>query len=520
MAVDGVPFEIWLHITEFMPPAEVRSLYGVNHSLFEIAMDARYKVLDLEVYDSSGKIISKLTPLKDPAIAKRVRHLAISGLLLQKCILQTIASPKVISQIEGLANTMAYLKRSLPDLDATTVSSPFVRQLSEILPTLNNVSVYTLVWDFREGMRYGDIIHRSLKTLILDVAWPAFGSLRTLNISALPGRFSAVVSSIVSLDQLEELTLELFRPPTGSQSLGIHDASFPESVARFFAWVNPRLETLSIKFALDFDFSCLFDQLQSFKNLRRLFLQIVLDHDGVIPDSSGLEHFFAHAALELRHLTLSLHYSAISSAHRTVRGLAMACACIPRLETLHIHFGMPRTGLSTTLLAELRSVFNGARHTLHTLVLEGISLNYDDLEAVTSIFADLGALRSVTLGVLTLTPSHIDLLAKNLPSIGTLGVIFSHLSLLPDGPLQPESECREHFKHELQRRKYVEWKLHDISIWHHERSTDTSRWDLVPVLATSAPSVTKYFGLDVSESQSPHSPQELLLLRLFGLDIQ
>lgn len=39
-----IPFEIWLNISRFIPSDELQSLYAVNHALFAIAMNERYKV--------------------------------------------------------------------------------------------------------------------------------------------------------------------------------------------------------------------------------------------------------------------------------------------------------------------------------------------------------------------------------------------------------------------------------------------------------------------------------------------
>lgn len=341
-------------------------------------------------------------------------------------------------------HALSMLNRRIRALDVTTVLNAQVSLISEILSALK-VSEYSVKWDFREGIQSGEVIHASLQAAILSVAWPAFGAaLKKISVSTRPERFHAVLSSDVHLLHLEEFHLELLHTSSGAQSLGIQDV-FPDYVSAFFARVNPHLETLSIQSSSNLDLSCLFHQLPSFKHLRRLFLHIFLDH-GVLSDASGLESFFAHSALHLRHLTLFLYHSAVSAAERVLPGLAMARARIPCLETLEINFGMPYPGLAPTLLRELHALFNGARNTLHTLVLEGIALSYTDLETATSVLADRAAgdpLRSLTLSVLTLTARHIDTLAKNAPSISALGIIFTHLSLLPDGPPEIESEVRE-----------------------------------------------------------------------------
>ncbi|KAJ7773640.1 hypothetical protein DFH07DRAFT_801336 [Mycena maculata] len=487
-AVARLPFEIWLHIKELVDPAESSSFYSVNRAWFEIVMNSRYRVLDLTHLDEG--VLSRLPLVKDPGISKRVRHLSISGLALQNSLLSSITGQRVKFPMDRHA--LSILNRRIRALDVTTVLNPKVRLISDVLSMLN-VSEYSVKWDFREGIQSGEVIHAVLQAAVLDVTWPTFGTtLRKLFVSTRPERFHPVLSSDVRLAQLEEFHLEILHTSNSAQCHGIQDA-FPEYVSSFFARVNPRLETLSIQSSSNLDLACLFHQLPSFKNLHRLCLHIFLD-SGVLSDASGLDSFFAESALKLRQLTLFLYHDAMSSVARVLPSLAMVRARIPCLETLEVNFGMPHQGLTPPLLHELHVLFNGARNTLHTVVLEGIALSHADLATATAVLADRDALGRLTLSVLTLTTRHIDTLAKNAPRIRALGLIFTHLSLFPDGPPEPESECRESFMAEMRVRTYPDWELQDISIWHHARSVDSSRWDLVSLFPACVPTVTNFFG--------------------------
>ncbi|KAJ7472004.1 hypothetical protein FB451DRAFT_312719 [Mycena latifolia] len=491
-AANRIPFEIWLQIKDLIGPAESRELYSVNRAWFEIVMNARYRVLDVTHFNED--VMWRLPLLKAPGLAKRVRTLSLSGSTLQNSLLVSIMGPGQRLKFPLDRNTLSSLNRRIQALDAVTVLNAQVRLVSDVLPGLKNVSDYAVKWDFREGIPLGELIHASLQAATLAAAWPAFGAtLRKLTVSTRPERFNAVLSSNVRLARLEELHLELLHTSNGAQSLGIQDL-FPEYVSSFFARVNPHLDTLSIQSSSNLDLSCLFHQLPAFKHIHRLLLHIFLE-PGVLSDPSGLEAFFAHSAL--RHLTLVLYHAAVSALERVLPTLTLTHAHIPFLETLEINFGMPHPGLAPTLHHELHTLFAGARGTLHTLVLEGIALSYADLEAVTSVFADREAgdvLQSVTLSVLTLTARHIDALSKNLPHISALGIIFTHLSLVPDGPAGTESECRAIFKMDMWQRKYPAWALRDISVWQHTRSVDTSRWDLVPPFTMCIPTIAKFFG--------------------------
>lgn len=45
MAVDSVPFEVWLEVSTHLSPDDRKRLYSVSHAFFEICMDERYRLL-------------------------------------------------------------------------------------------------------------------------------------------------------------------------------------------------------------------------------------------------------------------------------------------------------------------------------------------------------------------------------------------------------------------------------------------------------------------------------------------
>ncbi|KAJ7711990.1 hypothetical protein B0H16DRAFT_1895217 [Mycena metata] len=510
-AVNRVPFEIWLQIADLMGPAYSGRLYGVNRAWFEIAMNARYRVLDATVLKE--RVLSRLPLLREPGIAKRVQILSISGRALQGSLINTIIGHKVGFPMDR--ETLSIFNHRIQALNVAGVLSPQVQLLGEIAATLSPTE-YSIKWDFHEGTPSGELIHASLQAAILEVAWRAFGSgLKKLNVSVRPERFHAVLSSDVRLESLKELHLKFLNTSSGAEST----ATFPESdrVSSFFTRLNPHLATLTIHFKVDYDLSSLFHCLPLLIHLRRLSLHIFLSRASGV--HAGLESFLAHSSLKLRHLTVVLHHADILSAEPDLPSLAMARAHIPALETLDINFGLPQPALATTLLRELHDVFNGARETLHTLRLEGIALSYADLAALTSVFADRNsgdALQSLTISVHTLTANCIDTLARNAPHIRALGIIFLYFNP-PDGPptytpMTPASL----FKRELGERAYPEWKLRDISIWHRKRHVDTSRWDLVEPFPACVPSITVFFGEPVPQrtvSESDVVPRMLAALQ-------
>ncbi|KAJ7021906.1 hypothetical protein C8F04DRAFT_1139725 [Mycena alexandri] len=442
-AVNRVPFEIWLQITDLMGPTYSNSLYGVNRTWFEIVMNARYR-----------EVLSRLPLMKDPGIAKRVRTLSISGLALQKSLLSTIIGQKVKFPMDR--QTLSILNRRIQALDVTGVLNSQVRLLAEIVSTLN-------------AFGPGELIHAALQAVILEVAWPAFGSkLRNYMFRCGQNDSARCCPPKYTWNVVEELHLELLPASSGTRAI----SAFPDHVSSFVTRLNPHLAALTI---------------QSLVEPRLLSLQVFLDHaSGVL---SGLESFLRPLITEAAppH-PFPVSCRPISSAERVLPSLAMARARIPALETL-LNFGMPHPALATTLLRELHEL-------------------YTDLATLTSLLADRNsgdALQRLTISVLTLTARHIDTLARNAPHIRALGIIFMHLSLFPDGAPAAEHLCRANFKTEIGERTYPEWKLQDISIWHKSRSVDTSRWDLVSPFPACIPSITAFFGDPVPQHKTSES---------------
>ena len=57
------PLDIWHHIISFVPTEQLRALYGVDHTFFNLAMNIRYKEVSLYRDDETetiSRILSRL----------------------------------------------------------------------------------------------------------------------------------------------------------------------------------------------------------------------------------------------------------------------------------------------------------------------------------------------------------------------------------------------------------------------------------------------------------------------------
>lgn len=57
-----LPYDIWLHITRFIPALHLGQLYSLNSALFNIAMDQRYRQISFAYL--SPKMVRTLARLK------------------------------------------------------------------------------------------------------------------------------------------------------------------------------------------------------------------------------------------------------------------------------------------------------------------------------------------------------------------------------------------------------------------------------------------------------------------------
>jgi hypothetical protein len=53
-----LPFDVWLHIASFIPAEQLQTLYRVDRTFFDLAMDIRCKEVDLYC-DGGKKAISR-----------------------------------------------------------------------------------------------------------------------------------------------------------------------------------------------------------------------------------------------------------------------------------------------------------------------------------------------------------------------------------------------------------------------------------------------------------------------------
>jgi len=136
-----LPVDVWLHIASFIPIEQLRTMYGVDRTFFNLAMDIRYKEVDLHRNRNEKVILRTLCRLR-PHV-HRIRTLNLCP--------DVIAS--YLTSNQYTANSMSKLRRpflvvfhrfqfkvSMPPALAPTAPRPtaraarFAKLTSDLMP--------------------------------------------------------------------------------------------------------------------------------------------------------------------------------------------------------------------------------------------------------------------------------------------------------------------------------------------------------------------------------------------------
>ena len=68
----SIPYDVWLHVAQFIPQYQLRDLYAVNSHLLDIAMNERYRSVELNLLNKSSmrklirlrSVIPRLTSIR------------------------------------------------------------------------------------------------------------------------------------------------------------------------------------------------------------------------------------------------------------------------------------------------------------------------------------------------------------------------------------------------------------------------------------------------------------------------
>ncbi|KAJ7595229.1 hypothetical protein C8J56DRAFT_921895 [Mycena floridula] len=427
-----LPYDLWEYTARFISPLQLPKLFSVNAALFNIAMNARYRRLELS--NPAGLHI-----LKNPNVARRVRVLHVD---VFTDIMDTNVPAVVLSELQ------------LPHLVEFTIKCP-----SDKL------------------FRHSHSIFQFQLAFFQHVL--SLPSLEILTVSA-PLPHIQVIFQSRCMASIKELNLVIHNDlhmPTPSQGLTLFPGQSVTLLAPFINGFHGNLRALSIRSTTQIDFGPLFDALGNFPFLQSLDLLMLPTKCGLIYSSIPPSHAILPLANSVRVRGGLIHFlerhvdtldqfkwspgSFITYLQKEMDILGIV------MDTLGggtlMSEDMKALGLYIPDAESVGTVLRYVACTRTTLVhlhLEGFHLEFEHLIALVELFQSAesekrsdGFLETLSISVAELSPRVVQLLLQMPRSLQKLQLHIettpavesgssSILAISPSSPILAELEIR------------------------------------------------------------------------------
>ncbi|CAK5263295.1 unnamed protein product [Mycena citricolor] len=461
MTIVDLPEDVWQIVALFFPQRELSPLISVNKALYNIVLNAKYREIHWDKVDKD--LARTLVRLRTPCIAQRVRRLHVRAWFIEY-----LNRKEAQSRPSAMATSKRWLNRHLrlPSRLShgakgnTTYAEDIMEAMTEALSLMSQVTEYTFEWR--------DLSPNQRTLRLLSTARSAFGiSLRKLTLNAQLENFRALVST-VEFENLEDLELYFDHD---NIDLDVEETLqiLQNTIAPFMNHFRRTISSLFIFSASKADLSSLFPALDKFPRLYNLIFHLPWD-SAHLSEPDALIGFLRRNTEMLRSIELGKSYAAVSE-------LADAPTCIWSQFSRAL-LSDPRVLTDLTILKipafesfeETLACINYSAHTLRTLHLVDYFFGEDELLAFVQLFArrnlDSG-LRTLYIGLSTLTVSTIDLLARRLPALDSLGLVLaeyvaSEIMIMQHNVLVLQASP---FCMSLAAHSFPEWGLANIGIW-------------------------------------------------------
>ncbi|KAJ7274317.1 hypothetical protein B0H12DRAFT_1176056 [Mycena haematopus] len=461
MPTPEIPTELWQYIASFIPRDELlRSrLIGVNIHFYNLVLDLRYSTILVETVNTTTERL--VHRLRDPAVASRVRRLAIrprTGSAKEP-------SPTFWRKIYATARKQQRPPPSLEDV---------VDSLILVFGGLTNLTSFE-VESFNLSPEY------DMQSFFRS-AWSAFGrQVKYISVAGRPETFRQFVASDPRPDSCTALSLHF------SQELDTMAAAVDGILlAPFINSLAPQLRALEIWSWSTLDLSTLFLNLGQFAQLHIFHLRTPFNK--AFSNPTGLTTFLEANSATLDIVELRLN-PAGSGADPNLEQLLSQwfsshqanSSVLANLKVLRMYPTTLSTGFDALVMYMERSA-----NTLTTLSVKDRYLNLDEIEAliapVSRRAADQG-LEVLRLHVRVWNAELFDLLALKLPGLKSLSLFV--------GGSHPQRAATELFFAEMQTHSFKSWKLRDIGVWQGGSEVPSST---MRCLADCIPSVRSFWG--------------------------
>ncbi|KAF8656955.1 hypothetical protein AX16_002310 [Volvariella volvacea WC 439] len=513
----NLPYDIWVHIAQYLSPVQLRDLYSVNQAFYDLAMNERYREVNLH-YLTDPDTIRNISRLRDIQVARRVRKLSFHPSLINK----------LVDDGKQRAGTQTWPRRIKISLKGfKTVSSksaekrmPFpsetaVANITDMIQKMTGVTSYSIEFWNRQPL---DSLHFALP--VLRSAWSTFGDVLTeLNIDVPLQGLSNFLDESLTFTSLRAFSIRLTKMPQSTLSSSTEIIS--HKIIPFMNNHVYTLEKLSMTTIEGFDFSAFLPSLQHFPYLAKVHIS----HPFVSlqqTNTSGLRYFLAIHSGCMKDLNLQFHLPP-----NTIPKIPSSASWYSQdffrvylnsLESLELSLrGNP--GDATSVLSYLDTL----KSTLTSLTLRDHPFSLQEVRPLVRLFQHTGILRSLTIEVAYITPQLLDVFAVGLPSIQRLTLTCE--AFTDEGPSQNrpfDSPVLQHqlFCSSLRKRDYSLWRLQHFTGYTTGQSSGSINdckaaiFEAFPSLQTiDGKPVTEFScGTPVSSTSSMRAKSKSLLL--------
>ncbi|KAF9473911.1 hypothetical protein BDN70DRAFT_997394 [Pholiota conissans] len=429
-----LPYDIWEYITTFLPSAETKKLLDVNHALFDIAMNERYRTTTV------GSLIQKetsrtLARLTDPEVASRVHKLIFKPGDICRAILaqknakrKTIASdtPKNEIKIRSIVKGSLLRQRMETPVDVHPPLIPADVAVTDILVAMKLLTGLTsLLVDINTSEHW--YFHQA-NIPFFTIGWPTFRtSLQSLELRV-PVEDLALILPKETLSNLEAVSFWVIRASISAQE----DTIVVETILPFLQSHRLTLRSLTLDVAERTNLSPLLSELQLpfltyFKLSQPYFEQGVADY-------TGLQRFFKRHRSSLLRLDIVVGHPSALSASQPYPFFSQECFSIslPHLEHLAIDYNFSDLYGGGVLRDAVINYIHRCKSTLTSLTL-GSSQTWtlNSAKLLVEGFISTARLRRLEISVVFFESELLTVLAANLPNLEILKI--SMLNISPQG---------------------------------------------------------------------------------------
>ncbi|KIM39915.1 hypothetical protein M413DRAFT_187510 [Hebeloma cylindrosporum] len=478
------PPEIWLNVALFVCDNELRNLLGVNSVFFDIAINLRWKDVDLMTRNTS-QAMHVLSRLSDPFIGNRLRSLTLRLTHVKQ------RSPRLDNANVGHPHQQFYstfrrvfkvLRRDTQGPGSSVSSSPKFSEVMDALiacsPNFCNIQQLRIdSWDLPPSY--------DIQPLFKSF-WSSFGSnLHQLSLGGNLEGYKLLIETDPILPSLIDLQVEftnnVFRVDQDTDA-----ATLVDIVAPFINRLSHHIKFLKKWSWAALDLSDFFLRLTAFPRVERLSVRMAFNI-AFQQNASGLKTLLSASSGSLQRLDLRLNPSGwpINPIREESLGQWLSSCvaddkCFSHLHALDIYPTIIPVSLDVLLTFIERS-----SSTLKELLVRDRYLQQTEARNVIDAASQCPNLVSLRFNLMRLDIGLLDHLARKLPNLTHLWIALEEvLSNREVGGLGHA------FFEDLKGRSYPHWKLRDISIWQGGQEIEH---DAMLAFARNIPSVTSLF---------------------------